>query len=420
MAEEPVTQTRAIRIPIGCPDDKYKAVLGGISRVRASAREMYARLYMAQAAGSSVSQNDEGDVKVVPDNKRARMILAAAYEKREVHANVPIPGTGRKYAGKVSPELATGVEVVPQSKTPAYEMRALFLAENPTLRSFVWDGVRKLVWSRWTAADPGVAKATGKKVSRGWLELQGGRPFQNFRGVGIEFPRLVLKDGAVAEHAVTLEWDREAGPVTFKVGTLDPGLWHRWKRVAAGEVKHGTLSLNERDGKLMLYVPYEESVTADATLDYARGATVSVTADAAQMDIVGPDAAQHADALDLTEARDWLLRLAVQQGHWQRRRGATGNPRKPWGEPRRFRAIARHGRRVTECRTNGSKGRNHAWAVRVVSRAVGWRCGTVHLTIPEGTTLGGQPWQWRHFADVLRYKLEAVGVRMVYDSSVAK
>lgn len=372
---ERATPQRTLVIPLNCPDDYYCRVIGSLRAVRAAARQAYAVLFTAQAAGATIKTDADGDVTVTPDNVRAKAILAAALNQ--------------------------------DGKAPCYQMRRYVLDTLcPTIRSFVFDDLRRRVWSRWQARDPEFPRA-----GMGWLALQNVRGLAVFRNSGIGFPAAVMGSDALADHALSLSWDREIGPVTFKIPKMDPGRWHRWRRIVSGDIDHGTLTLNERDGKLTATVAYQ-APTVSAGLDTDRLMVVRINAAADGLTFVGPDGATTLDGISFADASEWAKELLCQREKWERRRAAVGNPRKPWGEPRRFHAIAEHQRRVTRHRENGVQHRNHAWSKRIATRAMDWRCGRVEIEIAADATLRGHSWGWHHLELVCGYKLRAIGAKL--------
>lgn len=367
--------TRSLVIPLTVETEQYRAVVASLRRVRAAARQCYAVLFAAQAAGAEITLDGEGNARVTPSNERAKTILEAAMNK----------------AGKAA----------------CYEMRDYVLTHLcPTIRSFVWDDLRRRVWTRWRARDPEFPRA-----GMGWLALQNVRGLAAFRFTPIGFPAAVLRRNWAQDHGVRLEWDREIGRVMFSIGTLDPGRWRRWQQIVSGEVPHGTVLLNERDGRLSLTVSYQIASTP-MDLDADRQIRIHLTEDGSALSLVGPDGERTYDRIELCEAVAWLTRLGKQQRAWEARRGACGSPCKPWGEPRRFRAVVRHQNRLTRCRENGMHGRNHAWAKRIATRAGDWRCGRVLLELADDATLSGHSWGWANLADKIRYRLQAIGAEL--------
>jgi hypothetical protein len=362
-----------LTLPLTVSDERYRAVIGSIRNVRVASRQVFACLFSAQAAGAEIGWNDE-NLRVTPKNDRAKAIMEAVFDKG--------------------------------GKAPIYSARQYVLDHLlPTCRSFVWDELRANVWSRWTARD-----AEFPTASRGYLALNGVRRLAIFAGTGIGFPRLTARP-VLADHALTLHWDRELGPVEFGVGTLDPGRWHTWKRIVEGVCPHGTITLNELNGKLVAYVPYEVAACPVA-VDPERILTVKLAEDGESLTIAGPDGKKTFDSISLAEAADWLLRLSAQRAAWERRRGACGSPRKPWGERKRFRAVGEHLNRVTLCREHGRRHRNHAWSKRIVTRASDWCCGVIRVEI-ETEELHGQPWSWPELASCCRYKSAVLGITTV-------
>lgn len=389
-------------LPLGAGDlELHKKVRTSITGVRLAARQVYAVLFAAQAAGATIEMTEDGP-QCKPHNDRAKAILTALFTPGEAaaHEIIQLHKAGDAKQVAVFPTLG---------KAPVYEARKYVLdCLLPTVRSFVWDELRQQVWSRWTARDPEFPRA-----SRGWLSLQNARGLAAFRGLGIGFPKLTARP-VLAAHRLTLAWDRDIGPVEFRLGDLDPGRWAVWRKLVSGEWDHGTIQLNEWDGKLRAYVSYHAPIKRE-DLDATR--TLDVLVQGETMRFTGPEAGL-VDEISLVEARDWALRVLRQREAWERRRAAVGSPVREWGQRRRFRAIAEHQRRVTRTRENGAHSRNHAWAKRAVARAVSWRCGVVSVAgLPED--LCGHPWQWYHFTQVLRYKLEAAGGKVVGGQSTA-
>ncbi len=196
-------------LPLTVADDsQYRRVIGSLRRVRAAARQAYAVLFAAQAAGAEIQTDADGNVSVKPTNARAKEILTSVFRKG--------------------------------GKAPVYEMREWVLNELcPGIYSFVWDDLRRRVWTRWQAKDPKFPRA-----GMGWLALQNVRGLAVFRNTGVGFPTTVIRAGSLADHAVRLTWDREGGDVEFRIPKLEPARWHRWQQIVAGELEHGTILLN--------------------------------------------------------------------------------------------------------------------------------------------------------------------------------
>jgi hypothetical protein len=110
------------------------------------------------------------------------------------------------------------------------------------------------------------------------------------------------------------------------------------------------------------------------------------------------------------EAQAWLEGHARQGAAVEARRADCGAPRRAWGMRKPWRSIQEIRSRLTLRRTRWAADHNHHWTRRIVSRAVGWRCGTVAVTLPEGSLLFGHPWSWTDFEAKLRYKLEERGM----------
>ena len=365
------TQALSLVLPVSA-GDRQQAVGDSIRAVRAAGRQVYACLFAAQAAGAEIQWGESLSVK--PNNERAKAILAAAMGK--------------------------------SGKAPVYECRQYVLEYLlPDCLSFVWDQFRADVWTKWKAHDPQFPTATS-----GWLALQGVRRLAVFAGLGIGFPKATARP-KLAEHRLTLKWDREMGPVELHLGTLDPGRWRTWRMVVSGDWPHGTIRLSERDGKLFAVVPFQRPcVQADVSAD--KLLAVHVAEDGRSLQIVGQGQHEH-DRLDLIEARDWLARLAGQRAAWERRKAAMGSPRRPWGMPRQYRGIQGHLAKVTATRDNGQRSRNHAWARRIITRAADWGCGTVTIAQPETSELCGHPWRWPELMAAAAYKGKLLGIKVL-------
>lgn len=350
--------------------ERTREIGDSIRQVRAAARQVYACLFAAQAAGAEIEWGES--LRVKPVNARAKAILEATFNK----------------AGKA----------------PVYEARQYVLDHLlPACLSFVWDQLRADVWMKWKARDPEFPTA-----SHGYLALNGVRRLAVFHNLGIGFPVSTARP-KLSEHHLTLKWDREMGPVELRIGTLDPGRWATWKRIASGEWAHGTLRLTERKGRLLAIVSYKRPCRQEAT-DTESRLTAHVSDDGSAILLAG---CGHSDRIYLREAADWLRRLAAQRAAWEARKASMGSPNRPWGMKRQWKGIQRHLRRVTECRDNGQRSRNHAWARRIITRAEHWGCGTVEITVPETSELCGQPWRWPELIAAASYKGRLAGIAVL-------
>jgi hypothetical protein len=211
----------------------------------------------------------------------------------------------------------------------------------------------------------------------------------------------------LANHTLTLHWDRNIGVVEFTVPKLDGGRWHPWKSLVeeAEGWKLGTIYLSEREGKVFATITYERPAKV-AKIDKRRKLRVQFGQDQQQfLKLVGPDGASTYDVISARSAVAWLLRALRQRQNIEERKAACGSPRQPWGQRPANRVETAILERKSLLRSRRTAEWNHAWTRRIVARALSWRCGTIQLgEVPED--LFGQPWQWRQFLNDLRYKAE--------------
>lgn len=365
---------RSVTLDIFCDQELRQTVLNSIRRYRAACRQLFAVLGCAQAAGGAILATDE-DVSIRPDSAQAQTIMRQVFH---------LPDD--------APAKALG-----------YPCRRWFLDElYPAALSFVWDSARRQVVTRWQAKDPEFTRA-----SRGWLVLQGARGVAEFRGVGIELPQATARP-RLERKQVVLKWDRNMGPVEFKLGSMDPGRWFTWSNIVSGVWPPGTVTLNERDGRLRLTVSYERP-HQQADMDPSRSLTLQIEND--HFVVTGPDG--ELDTIGLADALAMLERLSKQRQLWEGRKECAGSPRRPWGDKKAWRATVEHLSRVTLNRERFVNDRNHAWTRRIATRATSWRCGVVRVPAWDG--LGSYPWNWSQFQSFLRYKLEERGGSLIIE-----
>jgi hypothetical protein len=372
---EPDVQHLSLVLPLFLKDKaKYKQVTNSIKLVRSAARQVYAVLFASQAAGADMKWKDE-QLSVIPNNDRARSIMAAVFEK--------------------------------DGKAPIYQAREYVLKHLlPGYHSYVWDSLRADVWTKWTAKDPEFTKATN-----GYLVLNGIRRLAIFKGLGIGIPAAVSPK--LEDHEITLKWSHEIGPVAFSLGTMDPGRWYTWKRIVSGQFPHGTMRLTERDGKLLAIVTYSRPVSKSATMDPDRTLTVIRSANQENLLVIGPEREKTYVAMSLIEARDWSLRLRAQSQVWSNRQRACGSPRRGWGMKSAHKGIQTHRDAITKQRENGCKCRNHSWSKRIVDLAEYWRCGVIEFCDPADSQLGGEPWGWADLLSKIKYKSNLISTKVV-------
>jgi hypothetical protein len=285
-------------------------------------------------------------------------------------------------------------------------MRDWFLRHlYPTAMSFIWDACRRDVLAVWSSKDPEYPA-----TSRGWLALQGARGVAMFMRRGIGFPAATARP-KLANHTLTLNWDRDIGPVEFVVPKLDSGRWLPWKSLVeqAEGWKLGTMYLSERKGKVFVTVSYEQPI-AVGNIDPARKLCLHFGDTQDQfIRLMGPDGTSTCDVISAQSTMAYLLRALNRRQKLEKRRGSCGSLRQPWGLRQANLVETEMLKRQTAERSKRTADWNHAWTRRVITRAVNWRCGTLEVDRhPE--VLFGQPWDWHAFEKDLEYKAEAAGI----------
>ena len=393
-AAEPVQRSVTFDLLPPSPEVRSAAVQS-IRRYRKACQKMYAMLTLAQQAGARIEDHEAG-VRVTPDNDRAKLILAETVGGATIERGDKVRGQGQAWVVRVGATLG-------------YEMRPWFFEElYPQARAFVWDSARRDMEVIWKAKDPEFTKA-----SRGWLNLQLVRQPARFMRRAIGFPRLTARPRLEA-HKLTLNWDKEIGDVTFTLPSLDGGRYQIWRAIRDGQEgwQLGTLYLTERDGKLFAGISHHRPPRAD-DLDPERVLKVRFDVDPQNLEnfirISGPDGGMP-DVISGAEARAWLLQMEMRKKELERRRAACGNPQRPWGHRKAWRASQDVLSRLTHKRELGQKDRNHAWTRRIVTRARSWRCGQLEIVgLPQDSTLYGLPWSWTQFVYDLEYKYAEAG-----------
>jgi hypothetical protein len=238
--------------------------------------------------------------------------------------------------------------------------------------SFVWDSCRRDVMAVWSSKDPDYPAA-----SRGWLALQGARGVAMFMRHGISFPVATARP-KLANHTLTLNWDRDIGPVEFIIPKLDAGRWVPWKSLVeqAEGWKPGTIYLSEREGKVFATVSYERPIAGE-NVDPARKLRLHFGETQDQfLRLEGPDGASTYDVISAQSFVAYLLRALKRRQKLEERRGSCGSPRQPWGQRQAYQVETEMLARQAAERSKRAADWNHAWTRRVLTRAVDWRCGT--------------------------------------------
>jgi hypothetical protein len=332
-------------------------------------------------------------VSLTPNNDRAKLVLALALDSANVTRGTKVKGEGQRF------ELQVGASA-------GYEMRDWFLRHlYPTAMSFVWDSCSRDVMTVWSSKDQQYPAAT-----RGWLALQGARGVAMFMRRGIGFPVATARP-KLANHTMTLNWDRDIGPVAFVIPKLDAGRWVPWKSLVeqAEGWKPGTIYLSEREGKVFATVSYERPIAAE-NVDPARKLRLHFGETQDQfLRLEGPDGPGTYDVISAQSAVAYMLRALKRRQKLEERRGSCGSPRQPWGQRQANQVETEMLARQTADRSKRAADWNHAWTRRVITRAVEWRCGTLEVD-QQPADLFGQPWQWQAFEKDLEYKAVAVGI----------
>ncbi len=409
-------QQRSTTFDLIPPDDMRQPILNSIRRYRAACRQLFAVVGLAQAAGASLVEKDDGSVSLKPSGIQAKIIATAAMTDAEVTSEALGKGNGSRLS-------------IPVGSGANYELRRWFLEDlMPGAMSFVWDSARRDINTAWTARD-----AEFPQASRGWLALQGARGLAQFQRRGIGFP-LATAHPLLEGRTLTLRWHHDLGTLVFNTPRMDGGRYHVWRALRDGDEgwKLGTLYLNERDGKLLATVTHERPANL-ASVDQERvcrvtfgervdggnqnvervDARIGIGDPENYLRIIGPDGMSSYDTISMVEAVAWLARQRVRREQLERRRAACGNPRRPWGHRKGWLAAQDVLSRATLLRERGQAQRNHAWSRRLVTRAVAWRCGVISV---EGmpADLLGHPWGWAQFREDVKYKAAERGITAVF------
>jgi hypothetical protein len=362
---------RSVTIDLIPPDDRYKDVINHIRQYRATAKQCYAILLMAQTAGADLNFSKDGTFSLKPNSKRSKKLMELAFDK----------------AGKAL----------------AYELREYVLQHLiQGFHSFVWDSIRRDITQVWVSKDQEFNNA-----SRGWLALQGARGIAQFNHRGIGFPNTLVHN--LDAHRLSLTWHHDIGPVEFKVPRLDCRKYNIWRALRDGDEgwKVGTLYLNERDGLIRAVVSYcKPAELKNLNTNYVCAITTDCESNDTLFKIIGP---QGSDTIDNYEVISWLKMMKARRENLEARRASCGNPKRPWGHRHGWLASQDVLSRLTMKREKGVADRNHAWSRRIISRAVSWNCGTLEIgKLPE--LMYGCPWKWQQFSEFLKYKAEEIGM----------
>jgi hypothetical protein len=407
-------QKRNVTIDVYPPQELWQPIVASIKRYRVACAKMYATLLLAQQAGATIEVDEEsGNVKVHPRNDNAKLLLAEAMGTAVNEKGDKIRGEGQSWTVKVL-------------TAKAYEIRDWFFRDlYPSARAFVYDSARRDICTVWRAPDPEFPQAT-----RGWLSLQLARGPARFARRAIGFARLTGKPQLEGRKLI-LNWDHDIGKVTFDIPKLEGARYGVWRPLRDGDEgwKLGTLYLTVRESKhakscLSAIISYTFPAKA-AILNPAY--ICNVTIDAGDPDVFihmkGPHGAETYDSIAGHEAVAWLRWMYTRRQVLEARRAACGNPRRPWGHRKGWRAAQDVLSRLTDKRELGQKDRNHAWTRRIATRCRDWGCGSCVINITNGIgetgvgALFGLPWSWTQFEQHIKYKLTEIGATLEFNLS---
>lgn len=364
---------------LSCNDDVYEKVLTSIRFHRAIVRKIYTTYTIAAMAGSEFKWEKD---KFTVEQKGTEKILEHLFN-------------GKK-----------------DDNPPMYQIRPWVREElAPTWFSHTWDSARTCAVKSWTAKDPEITN-----VSRGWLVTQGARQIARFNHIGIELPVMSSRP-QLQGHSLILKWDKEIGPVEFRVGRLEGSRFQVWEALRdkrEGWIL-GTIFLNEHEGKIKATITYTKPLKS-ADVDPSQVLDVEFTDDPANfITCYTKSNVFKADKISVEEAVGWLQAVQISSQKQSAERKAVGNPYKRWGSKKLWKGSIQRLKRVTLRRTNGQQTRSHLWTRRIVEHALRARCGVIHvLNMPE-KTLFGHPWAWSQFQNFLDYKAAEQGIRLVVD-----
>ena len=401
--KDPEVVTKMFVIDVFVREEGLKQqILNSIKLYRHAGRQLVGTFFTACAAGASV-QEKKGDLVIKPENARARQILDLAMDK----------------SGKL--EMYSCRDVVLQHWAKGSGKGGGKGGGNTSRwHSYVWDSLRRKVWSLWQAKDPQFQKA-----ARGWLVLQGVRRLPVMNGIGIETPAVYVRK--LDHHSVELQWDHEIGPVTLHFTKLDGGRWAVWKAILEDRYKIGSVTLNYRRTKkgpqLKLYMPYKyrrkkrdisPKRSIEVSFDHDTGITVTMLEGKHDSQAAVPPDDLRKVVLPFAAAISGIDQLKTQDETLLAKLRACGNRgecRRGQGCPAAANAFVARRKKVSLQRERRVKDWNHRWTSRIAAVAESWQCGKcVLFDIPE--TIRKRPWQWFHFQQMLQYKLHELGCTM--------
>ncbi len=395
MKENAISLGLSLDVFLPKTDARLQAIRNSIKQYRTTAKQMFGAVFEAQATGATVKTTDE-TFTVVPQNDRAKVILALAFDKMKSFQCGPFTAPG-----ETSSELKAEIVLY---RAPAYELRDEVLRLNPTWKPFVWDSMRAKTWAFWTAKDPEFTKA-----SRGWLLMQSARNLAQCRGIGIEFPQMTAKP-KLLKRSIVLNWDRAIGEVEFELPPLDAGRWRNWKNIREGVWKPGTVTLNERDGRFYVLLSYHSPVATAKELDPESVLTVCFNPDAAHS-FISMSSGKDVETLSAVSAREKLREMTIIKNLRERRTRACGSKVRAWGGKKVFVAEQTRVHRVALERENVVDTWCHLWSRKIADCARRKRCGAITMALPPETMLG-HPFPFAKLKTYSEYKALQLGIKM--------
>ena len=377
-----VASPLAIKIQLSTKNDEdYKRVMSDIRRVRAVKSKMLELVYMSEVASAKIK--DDGDsVSLLPDTKEAIKVLSTCL------------GSAPKDSGNF------------------YHLRTLVRDHLPTFLSAVCDDVRCDIRSKWLAKDQVI------NAKRNFLAANHKRRIPRFMGSGMNLNSNTKPK--ISKKGVTLKWSN-VGEVEFRIvgkkrkngsKSLDPHIYHVLSKISSGQWEFGTLTLNERDGKLYLQIPYYPEVEGktpdkDRTLavsfddsDERNFMVLSVLSPSSKTDVV------RKVSLSAKAVLSRLRSLSILSEKRSSQADCGGRMRKKFLDLRS---------KVTDNRRNFCLTQNHEWSKKIVSTAESWGCGRIVFFSPEGD-LFGHPWAWKELEGQVKYKCSKGGANILFEA----
>lgn len=387
MVTEERTVPRTVNLDVRVlDDDKYQTVLNDIRRSRAVKAKLASIFLNAHTAGAAIEYDKNGYLTIRDDDQQATTILKEMYKH------------------KSGPNL--------------YSLKPYINELLPNWMCCIIDDLRADVETVWKTKDPRLKK---RRIQ---LALEGRRrsPVFAFQGIKFNSNASVKYDGIT----ITLKWSKDTGPITFQLlgkkkrgdrrSKIDKGRYIKWKQIVEGNIKTGTITLNERDGKLRLYIPYYEK--ASDSLDPTKKLRVNFSEDKAQMVQCSVrntliDETNEPTLIDLyrneqissLEALSAIDRLGIQKEKYDAQRRSCGYV----GKARK--ASTKKLNKITKQRANVTDYWNHLWSKNIVKISERWNCGQIELlNVPND--LFGRSWPWADFTNKVTHKADKIGIKV--------